>query len=79
VVEQVLKFPITSPLRLTVQVTRGNPVEMFLTDSNKVEKLKTGDRRATYCGAFYAVKTTTFQHTERLTQGTYFFVIRDNV
>jgi len=73
-----IQLPYDGSLTISVQVVRGNPIEMFLTDSNNVEKLRSGETRASPYGGFYAVKATTFQHTERLSRGTYHVVLRDN-
>jgi len=74
-----IQLPYDGSLTISVQVVRGNPIEMFLTDSNNVEKLRSGETRASPYGGFYAVKATMFQHTERLSQGTYYVVLRDNI
>lgn len=71
------QIPYTGSLTVEVQVLgRGNAMEMFLTDQSGVEKLQsTGE--GTYIGGFYAVKASSFQHTEQMNEGTYYFVIRD--
>jgi hypothetical protein len=73
-----LTVPYTGSLTVSAQVERGNPIQMFLTDGSGVDKLKAGDRAATYIGAFYAPQARTFQHTERVNQGTYYLVLRDS-
>src|SRR5262249_8970543 len=71
-----IQTPYDGSLTVTVQVTRGNAMEMFLTDSAGLEQLKSNGQ-GTYIGGFYSVKGTSFQHSERMRQGVYYFVVRD--
>jgi hypothetical protein len=73
-----LTIPYTGFLTVSAHVERGNPIQMFLTDSTGVDKLKAGERALTYIGGFYAPQASTFQHTDRINQGTYYLVMRDN-
>jgi len=72
-----IEVPYNGSLTIEAQVLgRGNAMEMFLTDDNGVDKLKSTGQ-GTYIGGFYAVKGSSFQHTARMNQGTYYFVVRD--
>jgi len=72
-----IQVPYNGSLTIEAQVLgRGNAMEMFLTDESGVDKLKTTEQ-GTYIGGFYAVKGSSFQHTARMNQGTYYFVVRD--
>ena len=73
-----IEVPYDGTLTVSMQVQRGNPIEVFVTDNNNVQGLKSGNRRASHYGEFYAAKAMTFQHAERFNQGTYFIVMRDN-
>jgi hypothetical protein len=73
-----LQVPYAGLVTVTMQVQRGNPVELVVTDNKNVEELKSGSRQLTYLGGFYAPKAMTFQHSDRLNQGTYFVVMRDS-
>lgn len=72
-----IQVPYNGSLTVNVQVLgNGNAMEMFLTNEAGIEKLKS-TKEATYLSGFYAVKASTFQHTERISQGSYYFVVRD--
>jgi hypothetical protein len=72
-----IEVPYNGSLTIEAQVLgRGNAMEMFLTDNSGVEKLKSTGQE-TYIGGFYAIKGSSFQHTARMNQGTYYFVVRD--
>ena len=73
-----IQVPYAGSVTVSMQVQRGNPVELVVTDNKNVEELKSGSRQLTYFGGFYAVKAMTFQHSDRLNQGTYFVVMRDS-
>jgi len=73
----VIQVPYSGSLTIEAQVLgRGNAMEMFLTDQSGIDKLKSTEQ-ATYLGGFYAAKGSSFQHTARMNQGQYFFVVRD--
>lgn len=71
-----IQTPYDGSLTISVQVARGNPMEMFLTDSAGLDQLKS-TRHGTYIGGFYSVKGTSFQHSERIQKGVYYFVVWD--
>jgi hypothetical protein len=73
-----LTVPYTGSLTVSAHVVRGNPIQMFLTDSAGVDKLKAGEKAFTYIGGFYAPEASTFQHTAQIIQGTYYLVMRDS-
>jgi hypothetical protein len=70
------QVPYAGSLTVSVQVTRGNPMEMFLTNDSGLQELKS-TKQARYLGSFYSVKGTSFAHTERIGPGVYYFVVRD--
>jgi len=72
-----IQVPYDGSLTITAQVQRGNAIQMYLTNAAGLETLKT-DGQNTYLGGFLAPEARTFQHTERIIQGTYYFVLRDN-
>jgi len=71
-----IQVPYDGALTISVQVQRGNPVQMYLTTPAGLDKLK-NESQNTYLGGFFAQQARTFQHTERVNQGTYYFVLRD--
>jgi hypothetical protein len=72
-----IQVPYTGSLTISAQVQRGNPMMMYLTDSDGFEKLKAGNRNK-YLNNFYAPQASTFQHTGRVNQGAYYLVLRDS-
>jgi hypothetical protein len=72
-----IQIPYSGSLTISAHVQRGNPMMMYLTDSDGLEKLKAGNRN-TYLNNFYAPQANTFQHTGRVNQGAYYLVLRDN-
>jgi hypothetical protein len=71
-----IQVPYNGFLTISARVRRGNAMTMMLTDSKGIQKLKT-HKWGSYLGEFYASKTVAFEHTGRVHQGTYYFVIRD--
>jgi hypothetical protein len=71
-----IQIPYRCSLTISAHVDRGNSMTMMLTDSKGIERLRT-HRWGSYLGEFYAPKTSTFQHTGRVNQGTYYSVVRD--
>lgn len=71
--------PYSGTLDITLQVVRGNPVDVYLVDGSVMDVMKrTPDWRAIQGNAdFRAVKTTTYHRTSPLNQGTYYLVMRD--
>jgi hypothetical protein len=72
-----ITVPYDGSLTVSMQVSRGNPMEVFLTDGSGIQQLK-ATRQCKYIGSFYSTKGTSFQHTERIGQGVYYLVVRDN-
>src|SRR5258708_9743188 len=72
-----IQVPYDGVLTISVEVSRGNPMQMFLTDNAGLERLKS-TKQASYIGSFYSAKGTSLQHSERVRQGLYYFVVRDN-
>jgi ABC-type phosphate/phosphonate transport system permease subunit len=72
-----IQVPYNGSLTINAHVLgNGNAMEMFLTNQSGLEKLQ-ATNQGTYLGGFYAVKASSFQHTERMNQGPYYFVVRD--
>jgi hypothetical protein len=71
-----IQIPYKCSLTISAHVERGNSMTMMLTNSKGIERLTT-HKSGSYLGEFYVPNTTTFQHTGRVNQGTYYFVIRD--
>jgi hypothetical protein len=71
-----IQIPYRCSLTIFAHVNRGNSMTMMLTDRKGIERLTT-HKWGSYLGEFYAPDTTTFQHTGKVNQGTYYFVVRD--
>ena len=71
-----IQIPYSGSLTISAHVQRGNPMMMYLTDIDGLEKLKAGNQN-TYLNNFYAPQASTFQHTGRVNQGAYYLVLRD--
>jgi len=72
-------LPYSGTLEITLQVVRGNPVDVYLVDGSLMDVMKrTADWRAIQGNTdFEAVKTTTYHRIAPLNQGTYYLVMRD--
>lgn len=68
--------PYNGSLTISVEVTRGNPVHVFLTNAVGVEKFK-DTLQGTHYGGFASQKTMSFEHTARINAGQYFLVVHD--
>jgi hypothetical protein len=64
---------------VTLDVVRGNPLDVLLVDSSQMDVLKkTNDWRPVEGNVdFSASKTTTYHRTAPINQGTHFLVMRD--
>lgn len=76
-------IPIQPPYRgsldVTLEVARGNPLDVLLVDSSQMDIMKkTSDWRPIQGNTdFSATKTTAYHRTATINQGTYFLVLRD--
>lgn len=63
---------------VTMEVVRGNPIDVFLTDADQLAAIQKNDwsNVKTYTD-FNALKTKTYRRTGQLTQGSYYLVVRD--
>jgi hypothetical protein len=71
------QVPYDGSLTISSAVQSGNPLLMYLTNPEGYQGLEISDRN-TYWEGFAAQHSLNFQHTERVTKGTYYFVVRDN-
>jgi len=71
--------PYNGNLDVTLDVVRGNPLDVFLVDSSQMDIMKRTNDWGPIQGNldFSATKTTTYHRTARVNQGTYFLVLRD--
>jgi hypothetical protein len=73
-----LNLPYTGSVEINLEVVRGNPVDVFLTDTNQLEAMKKDDwANIRVYTDFNAVKTKTYRRTGQLGQGSYYLVMRD--
>lgn len=73
-----LSLPYSGTVDVSLDVVRGNPVDVFLTTPDQVETMKKekwGQVR-TYTD-FNASKTKSYKRNGQLTQGNYYLVLRD--
>lgn len=72
-----LALPYTGNLAVTVQVTAGNPVDVFVVDERNLQLLQAKAQRFEQFAAFEAMEARTYQRSARLNQGVYYLVLRD--
>ena len=72
-------LPYGGSLDVTLQVVRGNPLDVYLVDASGMDMMKLTTNWSTIQGNpnFSAVKTTNYQRTAPLNQGRYYLVMRD--
>lgn len=73
-----VQAPHAGTLKVSLEVTSGNPVEIFLTDDSGIAALK--DRKFSSIKSepqFYAETTKSYRRAGLVREGTYYFVIRD--
>jgi hypothetical protein len=71
-----LSLPYSGAMTLSIEVTRGNPIDVFVIDSGAIADLK-ADRQFNQYSEFHANKAKSFKQTARLSQGVYYVVLRD--
>jgi hypothetical protein len=71
--------PYNGSLDVTLDVVRGNPLDVLLVDSSQMDVMKRTNDWGPIQGNvdFSAIKTTTYHRTAPINQGTYFLVLRD--
>lgn len=73
-----LNLPYGGTAEVSLQVVRGNPIDVFLTTTDQLDAMKQGQWNNVRAFAdFNAVKTTTYRRTGQLGQGGYYLVMRD--
>ncbi len=72
-----LGFTYSGTLSLTVDVVRGNPVDIYVISSDDLEKMKK-KQQFNHFTNFMATKTKTYKRSARLGEGNYYLVLRDD-
>jgi hypothetical protein len=72
-----LSLTFSGTLNLSVDVVRGNPVDIFLIDQSEFENYQNHKQFNHYTN-FTADKTKVYKRSARLAEGTYYLVLRDN-
>jgi hypothetical protein len=73
-----LNVPYSGTIEVNLAVVRGNPVDVFLTTPDQLDTMKKEDwTNVKVYGDFNATKTKTYRRTGQLSQGSYYFVMRD--
>jgi len=74
----LLVLPYSGSLEVSLDVVRGNPLDVFLTGANQLDTMKQGEwNNVRAYPDFNATKTTAFRRTAMLGAGDYYLVIRD--
>ena len=74
-----LSLPYSGTVTVSLRVVQGNPVDVFITDTNQLGTMSDADwRNVTVYTDFNATKTRTYRRNGQLGQGTYYLVMRDN-
>jgi len=73
-----LNLPYSGTVNVSLEVVRGNPVDVFMTTSNQLETMKKEDwTNVQVYPDFNATKTKTYRRMGQLGQGSYYLVMRD--
>ena len=72
-----LTLTYTGTLNLTVDVVRGNPMDIFLINQSELENFQKHNKFSHFTN-FMADKTKVYKRSARLAEGTYYLVLRDN-
>ena len=71
-------LPYGGTLEITLQVIRGNPIDVFVATTDQLEAMNREDWSAVRVFTeFNAAKTKTYRRTGYLAQGSYYLVLRD--
>ena len=73
-----LDLPYSGAVDVSLQVTQGNPVDVFVVPPDQLDTIKKEDwNDVKVYGDFNATKTKTYKRTGQLGQGSYYLVVRD--
>jgi hypothetical protein len=73
-----LDLPYSGAVDVSLQVTQGNPVDVFVVPPDQLDTMKKGDwNNVKVYGDFNATKTNTYKRTGQLGRGSYYLVIHD--
>jgi hypothetical protein len=73
-----LDLPYDGTLDISLQVIRGNPIDVFLTTTDELETMKKEEwNNVRVYSDFNATKTKTYRRRGQLGQGSYYLVMRD--
>ncbi len=73
-----LNLPYSGTLNVNLEVVRGNPIDVFLTTTDQLENMKKAQwNQVRVYTDFNASKTKTYRRSGRLSQGSYYLVLRD--
>jgi hypothetical protein len=73
-----LDVPYSGTVVVTIEVVRGNPIDVFLTDAEQLAAIQKNDwNNVRTFTDFDALKTKSYRRTGQLTQGSYYLVVRD--
>jgi hypothetical protein len=73
-----LNLPYSGAVNVSLEVVRGNPVDVFLVNANQLETIKKEDwHNVQVVGDFNALKAKLYRRDVQLTQGGYYLVLRD--
>jgi hypothetical protein len=71
-------LPYTGRLDVSLNVARGNPLDVYLATADQVDAMKRGDwANVQVYTDFTATKTKTYRRSTRLEAGGYYLVMRD--
>jgi len=73
-----LNLPYSGTVSISLEVVRGNPVDVFVTPSDQLETIKLGQwSNVRVYNDFNALKAKMYRQSGKLEQGSYYLVIRD--
>ena len=73
-----INVPYSGSVDITLEVVRGNPIDVFLTDADQLVAIQKSDwNNVKSYNDFNAEKTKTYRRTARLNEGGYYLVMRD--
>ncbi len=73
-----VNLPYSGSVTVTLEVVRGNPIDVFLTTADQLETMKKSQwSQVRAYTDFNASKTKTYKRSSQLNQGNYYLVLRD--
>ena len=77
-----INLPYDGTLNINLQVVRGNPIDVFLTDANQAQAVQEAEQKGDWHNIksyndFNAQKTETYRRTGRFRSRRYYLVMRD--